>query len=834
MTRGWWLLVLALACGDDSGMDVDGGFDGGFDSGMTCANDSECDDGLFCNGTETCVEGACAAGAVVDCADAVECTVDLCDDEIDACVNAAPDADGDGVRDATCLDADGAPLGEDCDDDDGNRFPGNAEVCDEANHDEDCDPTTFGFIDRDLDGFADARCCNDNPEGGDPFCGNDCDDTRINVNIAATEACDGVDNDCNGSFDEGVLVEGLVDADGDGFGDPDMPLTACPGRGGFVPDDGRPTDCDDDDVARNPGQIEVCDGIDNDCDMEVDDDPQSVDWYLDRDGDGFGSAASGSVFSCETPDPVDGANYVLVDTDCNDDVAGINPSAAEACDGIDNDCNGEADFQIAPGDFEDDDGDGTVDIACGPPRGVDCDDLDPATGGGATESCDGRDNDCDERIDEGATDRQWFFDGDGDGHGTASNPANPPIASCMAPPGYTGSAGDCDDTDDERNPDASEECNATDDDCDGAVDEGGVCGCLPGFADCDGDFICETATSFDMNNCGACGSVCGLSENVTSSLCVSGDCRILDCVDGFENCDDMESNGCERAIDADPMNCGGCGNTCSASGPEVRGPLCIGGECELDCSDGFDDCDEFMPGCEADLSNDENNCGACGNRCDGPNYNCVGGTCAFDCIAGETADCDGDPSNGCEAFLGDPATCGGCASPCMPDTTTSAFCINEGGTFRCDQRCTDGNADCDGIVGNGCETMVMTSACDCSAGPFDCSIVFPGANTACAGSQPGTFGAQCEFRGCLPGLSDCGGTCVDLGSDDDFNCGGCGRICSQGCTAGMCTCSAGLTWCPFHGGDCVDLQADDFNCGTCGRMCEPDITTCVAGDCMAL
>ena len=143
MRRAWCVwAVLALSCGDDSGMEADAGFDGGFDGGMVCSDDAECDDGLFCNGAETCVEGACVPGTSVECADAIECTVDLCDDEIDACVNAAPDADGDGVRDAACVDEEGTPLGDDCDDDDANRFPGNAEVCDEADHDEDCAPET--------------------------------------------------------------------------------------------------------------------------------------------------------------------------------------------------------------------------------------------------------------------------------------------------------------------------------------------------------------------------------------------------------------------------------------------------------------------------------------------------------------------------------------------------------------------------------------------------------------------------------------------------------------------------------------------------------------------
>ena len=72
MVRGRWFvlvgLALGLSCGDDSGMDGDAGFDGGFDGGA-CMGDVDCDDGLFCNGAETCVEGACVAGSPVECAD---------------------------------------------------------------------------------------------------------------------------------------------------------------------------------------------------------------------------------------------------------------------------------------------------------------------------------------------------------------------------------------------------------------------------------------------------------------------------------------------------------------------------------------------------------------------------------------------------------------------------------------------------------------------------------------------------------------------------------------------------------------------------------------------
>ncbi len=80
--------------------------------------------------------------------------------------------------------------------------------------------------------------------------GDDCDDDDPDVRPSATEACDGLDNDCNGATDEGF------DDDGDGYGDG----TWCPS----------PADCDDADPAVNPSAVDTCDLVDNDCDGFID------------------------------------------------------------------------------------------------------------------------------------------------------------------------------------------------------------------------------------------------------------------------------------------------------------------------------------------------------------------------------------------------------------------------------------------------------------------------------------------------------------------------------------------------------------------------------------
>ena len=105
------------------------------------------------------------------------------------------DQDGDGV-------ASPAGGGSDCDDSDPKRYPGNTEVCDAAHEDEDCDPSTFGNVDRNGDGVYDAVCRNFSDGYGQ--CGRDRNDCVPNIHPFATEACDGIDNDCDGDIDENL------------------------------------------------------------------------------------------------------------------------------------------------------------------------------------------------------------------------------------------------------------------------------------------------------------------------------------------------------------------------------------------------------------------------------------------------------------------------------------------------------------------------------------------------------------------------------------------------------------------------------------------------------
>jgi hypothetical protein len=185
----------------------------------------------------------------------------------------------------------------------------------------------------------------------------------------------------------------------------------------------------------------------------------SVTWYLDGDADGHGDPTT-AMETCDAPQ-----GWVLRGDDCDDGDSDVHPGADEHCDGQDEDCDGvvdEPDVVDGQAYHRDADGDGYVAqggaiTACEQPSGYvvnpwaghdafwDCDDSDPLVHPGATETCNGGDDDCDGVIDDDATDAsRWWLDGDGDGYG---DPRQETTA-CEDPDGHT-LAGDvdCDDDD---------------------------------------------------------------------------------------------------------------------------------------------------------------------------------------------------------------------------------------------------------------------------------------------------------------------------------------------------------------------------------------------------
>lgn len=366
-------LVLASACGSTP-VAPDGGADGGIDarvepdSGAPCEQNSDCDDGVFCNGPESCIDTVCVAGEAP-----CDAATEVCDEttgrcQTADCSGAAADQDTDGYISDAC------PGGDDCDDSNGNINPRIDEDCvyDDPT-DEDCDPRTFGWVDIDMDGAADARCYNVDERDGMRYGGTDCNDNNASIHPLATERCDGsFDEDCDGMVDEDCLCspEGSTRACGTGLGDCAGAVETCTASG-WGP-------------CSAVAGTELCDGSrDEDCDGTVDEGCECVTGTTR--GCGMGACVGTQRCAAGMWDACDGAS-----------------PATETCNGVDDDCNGTLDDVAGLG------------SSCGSSTGIcrpgtlSCvaGSSAPTCGGSGyvapgTEVCDHLDNDCDGSTDDG-------------------------------------------------------------------------------------------------------------------------------------------------------------------------------------------------------------------------------------------------------------------------------------------------------------------------------------------------------------------------------------------------------------------------------------------------
>ena len=665
--------------------------------------------------------------------------------------------------------------------------------------------------------------------------------TCTDPNGANPESCNGLDEDCDTRIDETVAGLGVAcdGSDGDACAEG---VTTC--TGGALA-------CSD----ATGNNVELCNGVDDDCDTAVDDAPTDV-----------GVACSVGIGSCLR----NGATVCTAGAPRCNVVAGT--GSAERCNALDDDCDGNTDetFMLgtactAPGEC----GGGVLE--CAGPTGTRC-----SSGPGGSmsmagiETCNGLDDDCDTRTDEGLTDLGAC--------GASTGECSPgrlqcigALATCVGGVGPT-----------------PETCNTRDDDCDGSSDERGATGLTDEGASCGDDtgectagtevctlgaLVCTGAVGPTPETCNAldddCNAIVDDSPTGVGGTCGTtsvGECDLggLICIAGglvcsgatepqSEVCNGLDDD-CDGMTDDDPIDVGRtCGSAMGTCTPGTT--VCRAGMVECDgatpgvpeiCNGIDDDCNTVID----DFTTDEGGvCGSGTGACEEGALRCIAG--ALQCVGGvlpSTETCNGLDDD-CNDLIDDGDLCEGgvcrdgmCSLPC------------EAGEFPCAPgfECVEGFCLVDPCYGVICEAGADGTRNVCSDG--DCVPICDtrpcDAPNACRRTDGACVENTCIF---IPYLcSDTerceGGTCVsdpcegvscgaaEFCRDGDCigSCGGVECEATEVCRGGTCESTGCSEACATgevcRAGSCV---ADTCRTTTCevGQVCNPESGTCIDDPC---